>query len=520
MKSIVRGSCMIALLIALQAMAASVTGQVSLPLDQREAIMRGAVDITACIEDSGDLVPVWGGSGTILTDEGLVLTNAHVATDIFDEVGLDGAPMPGLVIALTTREDRPPVPMYLAEVAAYDHGLDLALLQITTDLAGNPIDADNMNLSPVDIGDSDEVHMGDDLYIFGYPTIGEGYITFTRGVVSGFESAEVGDDEIVRTWIRTDTTIAGGNSGGTGVNANGEIIGVPTQLGEIETRRLFDTNGDGVIDENDTPVAVGQLNELRPINLLAILTGEQEPPEDLDVYEPNETIDEAYGPLESGKVYQAYISSEEDLDLYSIAVTTTHPIIIDLTNINWRSDYDLFLLDSEGERVDYSWGTTDSEHIEYQPRTDGTYYIEVNTWAGHSLHEPYSLMVVFDGDEDPPIILPDDADDVEEGVTVQGSVVSADTGRGIEGAGFIVLQPDVTVEEFLRDLSEEQVFAYAVTDRDGNFLLQRPIPRGESFGVIIGAEGYIPQGEDDYLVFDEDDPAQVDLGTFALATQQ
>jgi serine protease Do len=519
MKSLIRASCLIALLVPLLTMAGNATGQqVGLTLEERLETMRGAVDITACVEERGDLVPVWGGSGTILSAEGLILTNAHVATDMFDEVGLEGGPMPGLVIALTTREDRPPTPMYLAEVVAYDHQLDLALLQITTDLAGNPVDSDAMNLATVDIGDSDEVHVGDDLYIFGYPTIGEGYITFTRGVVSGFESVEE-DDEIIRTWIRTDSTIAGGNSGGTGINANGELIGVPTQLGEIETRRLLDTNGDGVIDNDDTPVAVGQLNELRPVNLAAYLTEEQEPAEDLNIYEPNDTLDKAYGPLESGKVYQAYIDSEEDVDVYYIEVTTRAPITIDLTNINWRSDYDLYLLDSDGEEVDHSWGTTDSEHIEYDPRTTGTYYIEVNTWAGHSVEDPYSLVALFNGDEEPPIILPDDEDD-DEGVTVSGTIVSADTGRGIEGAVFVVLHPEVTVEEFLEDLLEEQIFAYAVTDRDGVFVLRKPIPRGESFGVILGAEGYIPQAEDGYLEFDEDDPSQVDLGTFELVIQQ
>jgi serine protease Do len=518
-KNPIRVSCLLALLVSLLTIVSSVTGQVSLTVDQRQEIMRAAVDITACVRERGELVPVWGGSGTIVSEEGLVVTNAHVATDMFDEAGLEGAPMPGLVIALTTREDRPPTPMYLAEVLAYDHQLDLALLQITTDLSGNPVDTDDLNLVPVQIGDSDEVHVGDDLYIFGYPTIGEGYITFTRGVVSGFESAEVGDDEIIRTWIRTDTTIAGGNSGGTGIGADGELIGVPTQLGEIETRRLLDTNGDGVIDENDTPVAVGQLNELRPVNLIAYLTAEQEPAEDVNAYEPNDTLDKAYGPLESEKVYQAYVSSEEDVDLYYIEVTTRDPIVIDLMNINWRSDYDLFLHDSDGDQVDYSWGTTDSEHIEYEPRTTGTYYIEVNTCAGHSVEDPYSLVALFNGDEDPPIILPGD-DDEDEGVTVEGTIVSADTGRGIEGALFVVLQPEVTVEEFMRDLLEEQVFAYAAADRDGKFVLRRPIPREQSFGVVLGAEGYIVQAENDYLQFDEDDPARVDLGTFRLASQQ
>jgi len=521
MKKMLRASCLIALLIPLLALAGSVTGQEGLTLKQRQEIMKGAVSIISLVMDRGELVPVWGGSGTILSEEGLVLTNAHVATDMFDQVGLGGAPMDALVIALTTREDRPPTPTYFAEVVAYDHQLDLALLQITTDLSGNAVEAADMNLMPVTIGDSDEVHLGDELYIFGYPTIGEGYITFTSGRVSGFETTELADGEVMRTWIRTDTTIAGGNSGGTGVNADGELIGVPTQLGQAEARRIVDTNGDGIIDENDTAVSIGQLNELRPVNLVTYLTEEQEPPEDVDTYEPNETIDQASGPLESGKAYEAYVSSEDDVDVYYIEVDTTDPIIIDLGNINWRSDYDLFLVDEDGETLDYSWGTTDSEHIEYRPRATGTYYIAINTYTGYSLTEPYSLVALFNGDEESPVILPDEDDeDGEEGVTVSGRIESADTGRGIEGALFVVLQPDVTVEEFLEDFLEEQTLTYATADRDGRFVLRAPIPRGESFGVVLGAEGYLPQWENDWLHFDEDDPSQVDLGTFRLASQQ
>jgi hypothetical protein len=509
---------MVLLLIVL-ATVSVVAGQESLTFAQRLEIMKGSVSVISLVRHQGELVPVWGGSGTVLSEEGLVLTNAHVATDMFDQVGLAGGPMDALVIALTTSEDRPPVPLYVAEVVAYDSQLDLALLQITMDLSGRAVEADDMDLSPVKIGDSDEVHLGDELYIFGYPTIGEGYITFTSGRVSGFESEELSGGEIIRTWIRTDTTIAGGNSGGTGINAQGELIGVPTQLGQAEARRIVDTNGDGVIDENDTAVSVGQLNELRPVNLLTYLTEEKEPAEDLDAYEPNDTLDQASGPLESGKVYEAYIDSEEDIDVYHIEVDTRDPIQIDLSNINWRSDYDLYLVDDAGEVLDYSWGTGESESIEYVPATTGTYFIAINTYGGYSLTDPYSLVAAFNGDEVSPVVLPDQTDEDEDAVTVSGAIVSADTNRGIEGAIFVVLQPDVTVQEFLEDLLEEQIYAYAETDRDGRFVLRQPIPRGEDFGVLVGAEGYTMQWENDWLHFDENDPAQVDLGTFRLASQ-
>jgi hypothetical protein len=142
----------------------------------------------------------------------------------------------------------------------------------------------------------------------------------------------------------------------------------------------------------------------------------------------------------------------------------------------------------------------------------------VTTYGGYSLTEPYSLVALFDGDEETPVILPDDDED-EDGVAVSGTILSADTGRGIEGALFVVVQPDVTVEEFLQDFAEEQTFTYAATDREGRFVLRVPIPRGESFGVVLGAEGYMLQYENDWLLLDEDAPSQVDLGTFRLASQ-
>jgi serine protease Do len=520
MRNVLRISGLMVLLVAILVTVSGVAGQEGLTSAKRQEIMKGSVDITSMVLDAGELVPVWGGSGTIISDDGLVLTNAHVATDMYDEVGLDGGPMDALVIGVTTREDRPPTPMYFAEVVAYDAQIDLALLQITRDLDGKPVNAADLGLTPVALGDSDEVHLGDELYIFGYPTIGEGYITFTSGRISGFDSTEQANGDLIRTWIRTDSTIAGGNSGGTGVNAAGELIGVPTQLGEAEARRIVDTNGDGVIDENDTPVSIGQLNELRPINLLQYITEEEVPAQDLNAYEPNETIDMAWGPLESGKVYQAYISSDDDVDVYELDVETTDPIIVELRNISWRADYDLYLLDSQGERVDYSWGTTESEHIEYKPRTAGTYYVLINTYGGHSVSEPYSLVALFDGDEDLPVTLPHPPEGEDQGVTVSGTIVSADTGRGIEGAVFVVLQPNVTVEQFLQDFLEEQTYAIAETDREGAFVLDRPIPRGESFGVLLGAEGYVPQYENGWLHFDENDPAEVDLGMFRLASQR
>lgn len=204
------------------------------------------------------------GSGTLVSPDGLILTNHHVAFPDADFVKYLG-------IALTVRSDQPPQPIFLAQVAADDPLLDLSVLRITHDIDQSPVAAGELNLPFVPLGNSDNLEVGDELNIFGYPGIGGDTVTFTRGVVSGFtlDAAIRG-----RAWVKTDTTIAGGNSGGTAVDENGQLVGVPTQAGAgdsdtmVDCRAVTDTNHDERIDDKDTCVPIGGfLNALRPVEL-------------------------------------------------------------------------------------------------------------------------------------------------------------------------------------------------------------------------------------------------------------
>jgi len=218
------------------------------------------------ISSSGE--PTCWGSGSTTDPSGIILTNAHVVRSS------EECPAEKLRIDITHRTDALPEPTYYATVAGYDPVLDLATVRITTDLDGNPVSPTSLPFML--IGDSEEVDVGDTISAVGYPGIGGDTISVTTGIVSGF-SREAGVDAI-RAWIKTDATIAGGNSGGAAVDTQGRLIGIPTQTGAnasadiVDCRNLADTNRDGVIDDLDSCVPIGGfINGLRPVNLAADL---------------------------------------------------------------------------------------------------------------------------------------------------------------------------------------------------------------------------------------------------------
>jgi len=208
----------------------------------------------------------WSGSGTIISPDGLILTNAHVAVgDRFYQVEQ-------LTIGLTVAEDKPPVPAYIAEVVQADTNLDIAVLRIVEDINGQRVDPTALDLPFVALGDSDGLRLGDNITIMGYPGIGGTTITLTSGKVSGF-TAEAGYGN--RAFVKTSATIAGGNSGGLATDDDYRLVGIPTQVGAgeitgevVDCRPLADTNRDGYVDDYDTCVPTGGfINALRPINL-------------------------------------------------------------------------------------------------------------------------------------------------------------------------------------------------------------------------------------------------------------
>ena len=161
------------------------------------------------------------GSGTIVNKDGYILTNFHCVGENGSLYNSEGY----VAIAITDDIKKNIQPQYLAQYRSGVENLDLAVIKIVSDLNWNVVSASDLNLSPAIISDSDKVELGDAINILGYPGVGGETITYTAGHVSGFVD-EDGDSEI--DWIKTDAVVNHGNSGGTAINDNGEMIGVPT----------------------------------------------------------------------------------------------------------------------------------------------------------------------------------------------------------------------------------------------------------------------------------------------------
>jgi len=205
---------------------------------------RGAIDLTTFEAALGS--SCWTGSGTVIDPSGIILTNGHVA------INSDTQNDPVWVLVYRTVDARSlPQPAYFARAVLYSPTsesnfpmsfdtvfLDLAVIVPAFTLDGRPIQPGEITMRPLPMAEEGAVTIGDELRNIGYPGIGGALITVTEGTVAGFEPDEYVDELGNSGWIKTDATIAGGNSGGTTVNEDGQLIGVPTELGDIETRAL------------------------------------------------------------------------------------------------------------------------------------------------------------------------------------------------------------------------------------------------------------------------------------------
>ena len=89
-----------------------------------DLIKRATVFVMQTYQNQSQTVISCVGSGTLVSGDGLILTNAHIA------LPSETCRSDKLVIAITVRLDEPPIPTYTAEVVDSSRGLDLAVLRI------------------------------------------------------------------------------------------------------------------------------------------------------------------------------------------------------------------------------------------------------------------------------------------------------------------------------------------------------------------------------------------------------
>jgi hypothetical protein len=204
------------------------------------------------------------GSGTVVSPNGLILTNAHIV--------LPEGPCRGekIIVALAVRPDESPVPTYLARVVEVDRFMDLAVVQIVGGLDGSLSDPAGLNLPWVPLGDASTILPGNQLTFVGYPDIGSQSVAALPGNITAF-TAEPGGKV---SWLRTDAELGGGMTGGGAYNTAGQLVGIPSSAPAVAEnapgptcRSIQDTNRDGHIDERDVCVPIGApVSAIRPVN--------------------------------------------------------------------------------------------------------------------------------------------------------------------------------------------------------------------------------------------------------------
>ena len=206
-----------------------------------------------------------GGSGGLLGDVNLVVTNAHVSA--YDEEYLEGCDDPYLAVGYSfdAKDDR--FVWFPAEERVYDYLLDIAVLDVQLQVEpwfeGGPED-----VAPLRAGDWPVLRLadldpriGDPIGTYGFPAIGGYTVTFTSGHVAGWAEDFAQNRSGA---MKVDLNVTHGSSGSLVLNQEGDVVGLVAVLGipmreqdSVDCTILADTNLDGEIDDDDTCVSVG-----------------------------------------------------------------------------------------------------------------------------------------------------------------------------------------------------------------------------------------------------------------------
>jgi putative serine protease PepD len=156
------------------------------------------------------------GSGVVLSNDGLILTNNHVVASAAEAP--DGAP--GGPQTKVTFADGKTAPF---TVVGTDPSSDIAVVRVRN-VSG---------LTPITVGSSADLRVGQDVVAIGSPLGLEG--TVTTGIISALNrpvaaGGDAKNQNTVLDAIQTDAAINPGNSGGALVNMNGELVGINSAI--------------------------------------------------------------------------------------------------------------------------------------------------------------------------------------------------------------------------------------------------------------------------------------------------
>lgn len=213
--------------------------------EQQENIASSVVNIYCeGAEGLKDDSSISGGSGTIITTDGLVLTNAHIIPQgIKANIKKDSC-----LVILPDPTTGSSKEIYYAEpyiISDISQKYDLAFMQITDvyyDKEEGKAYGEYPKKFPAYDGNkyckNEDVKLGEPVRIYGYPAISGGFaLTITEGIVSSLLIDE--------GYIITSAKISHGNSGGLAVDKNGCRIGIPSMVSSDDSESL------GVIISND-----------------------------------------------------------------------------------------------------------------------------------------------------------------------------------------------------------------------------------------------------------------------------
>ena len=170
-------------------------------------------------QNTGEKQKIGGGTGFLITADGMIVTNKHVASDT------------GAEYTVITNDNKE----HPAKVLALDSNQDIAILKI-----------EGQNFPILELGSSDTLKIGQTVIAIGN-SLGEFSNTVSRGIISGLKrnitasGSNFGQPEKLNDIIQTDAAINPGNSGGPLLNLKGEVIGI-TSSGLQEGSLFFAIN--------------------------------------------------------------------------------------------------------------------------------------------------------------------------------------------------------------------------------------------------------------------------------------